>query len=421
MCYPGLTDRNSSQMSQGKFQKAWLRLRHIIAIAELMGLPKAFQSVQLNRANGIDEDEVQLLGAQLWESICSADGLSGMIVNLPPYGSPYQQTSTQALTIDGVVQPRAYLSRLINIARTQYRNDMNMTQGSNTGLYASAWELDIKLNGLASQTPKSWWAQNVNNVIPDQVVQFWHYCVKMRVHLSFAMRQDPSEENIYSCFACRDACEAVAKRYQFLRRELPLGFFLCHALDLQAFTATVVLLLMSHSSPSTDRSNWRVNRAEIDSTVAQVIKLMDEKSKETCGSNFAQHGVATVLSLNKLLLQDGENSEAQELTLKIPLLGKVHIRRNGYTSQAPNANNQPAFRPLSNSGMWKLNDQFTPQEHGRLPLNPENNMAPSFQTQGQWQWDPFSWSIEDYCADFFPDTIMTENDGQYALWENGYT
>lgn len=394
-------------MSQGNFQKAWLRLRHFIAIAELMELPRSFQLVQLN---GDVDDEMQLQRAQVWESLCSADGLSGMIINLPPCISPFKQINIQPLTIDGVVQPRAYLRRLMSITtKIQYRDD---TQGSSAELYASALELDRQLSVLMSQTPKSWWDVDAENVGPDHVVQHLHYCVRMRVHLTFAMRQGPGEECIYSRLACRDACQMVVKRYQFIRRELPSGIFISPALDLHAFTATVIILLMSHSSPSTDRLNLQTNKAEVDGLVAQVIKLMDGTAKDTTGCNFAQRGVTAIRSLNRLLRQD-DTSNVQELTLKIPLLGKVHIRRNSYASRAVNP---PTLQTPSNVGFRNPNEQFTPQERR---LNADSHVTSSaFQAQGEWD-DPLSWSIEGRYDDFFQDALMADNIDQFAMWENG--
>jgi hypothetical protein len=103
---------------------------------------------------------------------------------------------------------------------------------------------------------------------------------------------------------------------------------------------------------------------------------MDEKSKATTsGSNFAQHGVATILSLDKLLRRDGKNYNMQELTLKIPLLGKVHIRRNSYTPQAPRTNNPSTFQTPANSSIWKQNERLPLQEYGRLPSNTDSQVA----------------------------------------------
>jgi hypothetical protein len=408
-------------MSQGNFQKAWLQLRHIIALAELMGLPKAFQIIQQNRANGLADDETQLQRAQLWDIICAADGLSGMILNLPPCTRPYQQAKAQELAVDGVIQPGAYLGRLTDITtKIQYRDDISTRQGCHEA-YASVLELDRKLRALASQTPKDWWTTNTENVKSDHVVQFLHHCTNMRVHLSFAMRQDPSDHFIYSRLACKEACESVAQSYQLLRRQLPSGIFLSHNLDLQAFTAAVVLLLTSHSSPYTNRSNLRISKTKVDGAVAKVITLMDEKAKVTGGSKFAQHGVATIRSLINLLQQDDEASELQELTLKVPLLGKIHIRRRSSTSRVSTANNLPSFLVPLNSGAENPNEHFALQEQGQLQINGDSHMASANQMQAEWQGDPLSWSIEGHYEDFFQDALMGEEIDPFSVWQNNYT
>ncbi|KAF4636268.1 hypothetical protein G7Y89_g1818 [Cudoniella acicularis] len=410
------------QMSQGNFQKAWLRLRHFIAIAEIMGLPKAFQAAQLNASNGPTGNEMQLQKAQLWQSLCAADGLAGMVINLPACTSLYQQTKTQALVIDSVVQPRVYLSRLTDVTtKIQYRDDMTTTQGSSAELYASVLELDRQLKVLASETPKSWWVVNVQHVESDHVVQFWHYCISMRVHLSFAMRQDPGELYTYSRLACMEACESVLERYQFIRRDLPTGIFISQALDLQAFTATVVLLLTSHILSYKDRSNFGIVKTKVDSVVAQTIKLMDEKAKDLAGFKIAQHGVTTIRSLIRLLQKDDEVSNVQELTLKIPLLGKVHIRRNSYTSQTPKKNKQPSFSIPSNLALRRLNERLTSEEYGHPPPNVDGHLESVARSQGEWQWDPLSWSIEDNYEDFFQDSLMSEDIDQFPMWPNNYS
>ena len=67
LCVPRLSyqqqtkaNNNCRQISQGNFQKAWIRLRHYIVIAELMGLPKASQTTQLSAAISGVQDEMQL-------------------------------------------------------------------------------------------------------------------------------------------------------------------------------------------------------------------------------------------------------------------------------------------------------------------------------------------------------------------------
>ncbi|OBT91329.1 hypothetical protein VE01_10669 [Pseudogymnoascus verrucosus] len=366
------------QISHGNFQKGWLKLRHYISIAELMGLPRSSEAYQLNGSTGRDNDETQLQRAQMWESLCSAEGLFGMIVNLP-CASQYQQSYSPPLAIDGVIQPRAYLIRLMNIStKIQYRD---------AELYASTLELDRQLNVLVSQVPKSWWAISSGKLQSEHVVQFLHYCVKMRIHLSFAMRRDTGDEYIYSRLACKDACEFSVERYQFLRQALPSNIFISQALDLQAFTATVVIILTSYSLR--DRLSGRINSA-----VALVIHIMEERSRKSFGFDFALCGASTIRSLMKLL-QDDKISGLQELTLRVPLLGKVHVRRNSHGSK-------------------KAEAQFTPQDQG-LPLL--TSIPPA---QGEYQWDSLSWSIDDRYEDFFQAALNAGSFDQFAMWENGY-
>ena len=403
-------------MIQGNFQKAWIRLRHYIVVAELMGLPKAFQTVQLNPGIGAGENET-LHKAQLWGVVCAADRLFGMILNLPPGTRRYQQTEAQPLLAYGVVQTRVYLTRLTDIAaKIQHLDDM-YAHGS-TEFYATALELARELRSLASQTPRLWWIGEADHLKPDHVVQFLHYCILMRAHLPFVMRQNSSEEYFYSRLACMDACEAVAQRYQFLRRMLPPGFFLGQIMDLQAFTATTVLLLTSHRSLPMDRVNVNINKARIDGVIAEVIKLMGDKSNSVTGSDFARNGLATIRALNRLLQQDDNEAHVQEMTLKVPLLGKVHIRRNARKSGPfSEAINPPLPSEL---GIWKPNEQMVHQQYGPPPLAvlPPNTYPPAALPAQDLHWDPFSWSIEDNHENLFQDTFMTENFDQFPTWQN---
>jgi hypothetical protein len=337
-----------------------------------------------------------------------------MVINLPPAINPYRLTKAPILSPDGEILPRAYLGKLTEITTKIQYDDTSMAHGSMGDLYASVLELDRQLQALYAQTPKSWWAQNSDHVKADHVVQFLHFCVKMRIHLSFAMRQDLNKEHIYSRLACTDACESVAERYQFLRRELPAGIFICQILDLQAFTATAVLLLTSHNSTSMDRSTPSMNRAKVDDLVARFVKTMEENSTINPGFGFAQHGVAAIRSLNKLLQQDNEGSDLQELSLKIPLLGKVHIRRNS-TSRALNP---ASFQAPISSGSWTSNEPVIPLGGAQPPNNLDTQMASTFQAQEQFQWDPLSWSVEDHFEDFFQYPLMAGGANQFAMWQD---
>jgi hypothetical protein len=131
-------------------------------------------------------------------------------------------------------------------AKVQQQDDVRTTLGLSKELYTTALELASELKALAAETPDSWWIRNLDQVETDDVVHFMHYVLLMRIYLPFAFQEEPIEADYSSRLACMAACEGVAQRYQFLRQRLPYGFLLAHILDLQAFTATVILLLTTH-------------------------------------------------------------------------------------------------------------------------------------------------------------------------------
>lgn len=382
-----------------------------------MGLPKTSQAVEFNRLNGV-EDETLFQKAQLWEAICSADRIFSMVMNLPAGTRRYQRPMSPELIVDGVVQPRGYLSRMTNISiRVQDLDDVNAMGRSKPDIYATALKIDRELKELASHTPKAWWALDEENVKADIILQFLHHCTTMRLHLPFAMRQDPGGEYIYSRVACLDACELLAQLYMSIRRKLPINIFISRLLDLQAFAAAVVLLLLtSHGSPPMDRFNLRSNATRIENLVAQVVDTMNEKSSS---SNVARQAVGTIRALYTLLQRDGSNPQVPELKLKVPLLGNVHIHRNVGPSQKPNGNFPPSSQAMMDLDPWKPSAQIDPQQYAGPSLTTDTLVQQTAQQPGQWQWDPLSWSVDDYNEDFFQDALMAESLDPFDTWQNG--
>lgn len=277
-------------------------------------------------------------------------------------------------------------------------------------------ELASQLRSLAAETPDLWWVRKSDShqVKPDDIVQFVHHTLLLRVYLPFTLQQSTSDTDYSSRLACMAACEEVAQGYQFLRRRLPSGFILAHILDLQAFSATVVLLLTTHGPLPTNLFRSHSDKARIESEVAQVVKLMSEKANDITRSHFARNSVATICSLSRLLQQD--DNVSQELTLKVPLLGKVHIRRNVGASLPPPESIPSGSHPASSEhGLWNSNGQVAP----RQPPSVQGNayVEPTLQTQQDWPWDNFSWSVENNHDYFVQDALMTDFD-QFVTWQN---
>lgn len=382
-----------------------------------MGLPKASRTAVLK---GGFPDERQTYKADLWNSICAVDRLFGMVMNLSPGTTRYDR-ELQPLILEGIVQPWEYLCRLSDIAvRIQLLDEAGTVKGFNAELCDTALELTQDLKTLASYTPESWWVTHPVDVKPDHIVQLLHYSMLMRAYLPFTVHQKLSKEYASSRLAGMEVCESVVQRYLYLRQALPPGFLLAQILDLQAFTASVVLLLTIHNSIGMDQTRLNNDRARIENEVAQVVEAMNEKSREMTGSGFARSGAATISSLSRLLGQEADADGTQELVLKAPLLGKVHVRRNPSAGTAPQAIKSGSTHGIPAQNNWRPNDQQPGLPTVEQPATyPESQIDISRFEQDAWPLDPFSWSIEDNQENFFEDTLMAENFDQLATWQYG--
>lgn len=168
---------------------------------------------------------------------------------------------------------------------------------------------------------QSWWIDQPTIFSPELLIQFWHYYLLVRTHLHAAMGPDEHSQHSYSRISCEEACETMAKIYPTVRQGLPGGFFLCRIVDMQIFTAAAFLLLpgMGKAGATDPR---KVSMAQ---SVLETMESVLSNSSPDDNSEFVPGASATIRSLIDLA-KDGSSS-SQNLTLRIPLLGKVRIGR----------------------------------------------------------------------------------------------
>ena len=131
--------------TKGNFHKACIRARHCIALAELLGLLKLPHDTQPDNV-GEAQDIMRL-----WDLMCSAERLSGMILNRLPITRRLEDLFTQPLVSNGVIQQQVYLKRLIDITgKFHTLEDISSSHRIAGQAYASALELDRELRLLAS-------------------------------------------------------------------------------------------------------------------------------------------------------------------------------------------------------------------------------------------------------------------------------
>ncbi|KAK5077447.1 hypothetical protein LTR24_009637 [Lithohypha guttulata] len=368
-------------------------MRHSIALAELTGLPRDAS------VPGATETEMGHRRAQLWELMCSADRLLSMIFNLPSVTRRLALSEAEPLVVAGTVQARVYLARLADITtKDRYFDNGHMTQESSAERWTAALELDRDIKVLASQVPRSWRSMHIEVLCIDKMVQIVHYYILVRVHLPIVVQQTPRDEFAYSYLTCTDACEAVARRYIDFRPLIP-GIFFARILDLEAFTATVVLLLICYNPQLTATDGRPVlSKNRIEAVVAQVLEVMEDKRPEGyAGTKFTKNCASGVPSLLNLLQQSGPSTTG--LKLKVPLLGNMSIRRNAASTQALDKSHTRDGWERSQGVSNQCQPSQTPvvqQQSSATTFDPAMSFSGSQQIRAGWQWGPLSWSIESH-------------------------
>ena len=316
----------------------WLLLRRVIALAELIGLPRAPAAIASHQeflegtSRGAQPAaSTSLVGswerkAEVWESICAVDRVTSMMWSLPLATVNYPLPKRPIVDSQGEVNPQSYLYNLADIASRVLELDNIYSSGRPVmELFNAVIGTDQELRSLASLAPKSWhihWSE----LSIDALLQYWHQYITVRTHLQLALKFDECRQFAFNFISCLDACQELARRYVLMRPILPAGFFANQVIDLQAFTATVFLLLASYR---TTRGFGIISQADdfnaTTGLVDQVVRMMGFATGPA-GGNFAQQAADAVRSLSSLL-QQPQTSESQKITLSLPLVGRIHVSR----------------------------------------------------------------------------------------------
>lgn len=397
-------------MSWGHMHKVWLNFRRVIAVAEMIGLPRAAKIAESQNNQDASLSPLLHVKASLWTSICSIERLACVLHNFPCATLRYSPAANQPLVIHGIVQPRIYMLRLSNIAaKVQDLDDLSMGNGIESEVYASVLRVDSDLRLLATGAPGQWWGALPNDMSTAHLLQFLHNVMVMRTHLFFMIRRDPQDVYSYSQQAGSQACCEVLQRWQTMRRSLPLGFFLCRVIDLQAFTAAILLLLASESARTTNNSVGASNHTIWAECVKRTVELLREKAQDPVGSDIAREAVQAIQSLTAMLENRDDNLAAGYLKLTVPRLGKIHVRRNPETMQRSSGMTDSVPQQVLQSQTWQSAARPATQNGAAVTLPVAMH---GMQTQELWNQDPFSWFIEDDYGAMFEDTILDTNFGQ---------
>ena len=299
---------------------------------------------------------------EVWEAICALDRIISMMWSLPLATASHPLPKRPIVDSQSQVSPQSYLYSLADIASRVLEQDNIYSSGrSLIELISAVSGTDQELRSLAAATPKTWRKVHWPQLSVDALLQYWHQYITVRTHLQLALRYDESQLLAFNYLACLDACQELARRYVSIRPILPAGFFASRVIDLQAFTATVFLLLSSYRT--SDGPGTLPQAVDVDATTAlvdQVIRMMGSAA-DRAGEGFTDQAAEAVRSLSSLL-QQPQTAELQKITLSIPLIGRIHVSRKTYAAHTgpTQFDSPPSQQP---QGPWQTTtsgDRSTP-------------------------------------------------------------
>lgn len=354
-------------MAHPTIRKTWLGLRRIIAIAEMIGVPRAATAYTQRgvAAPETKENASRLrLAAELWANIRSVDRMAGMLFGLPLATNTLKFPAADVLGSDSEVISSAYFQRLADIsASLQEVDEFRFGLGSEAEVFGKVLAIDAALRSLGGIPPKTWWDSSASSTDSSagRICQNFHWYLMARTHLRFALRNLETGLYAYSDTICRDACGHLCRGYVALRTVLPTAFFVCQILDVQVLTAVIFLIHTQHSTSPL------ANAGHLNDTSLQQVKQVLAVMREVAGrpeGGFTRRWPDTVQSLCDYMDGSGSNS-ADSLTLKIPLLGTVRLQRRSV---------QPVKKPVNVTN--SVNESWHPDvAEKQAPLLPVGTQA----------------------------------------------
>ena len=393
----------------------WLLSRRIIALAELIGLPRASMVIASHQDSlaGASLSHVQSWRqkAGVWESICTIERIASLMWSLPIATINYPLPKLPVVDPQGQVNPQSYLYNLADIASRVLELDNIYSSGRPlTELFDAVVATDQELRSLASLTPKSWQKIYWSELSIDALLQYWHQYLTVRTHIQLALKHEEGQQFAFNFITCLEACQELARRYVSMRPVLPAGFFANRVFDLQAFTATVFLLLASYRTKhGSSTFPQAIDVSVTTGLVGQVVSMMGFAA-DRAGGDFAHQAVNAIRSLSSLL-QRSQTSESQKITLSLPLIGRIHVSRKSYAARTvlKQPHPSPAQQP---QGPWQNTTSVT----GPTP----NAQAMSFGSSDFHSMDSLSYSME--IPEIYPfltdETFETEQWLTWSGWDS---
>lgn len=280
---------------------------------------------------------------------------------------------------------KAYISNIAGIAAAiQGIDESYLLQRGDLELFDKVSKVDSDLRALKAMTPDAWWTIGSQHGVPEHLMQFWQYYLWARTHLQLALRDDTDPQCAYSYLTCTQACRELALRYGMLRGILPLNFFAGRIIDLEAMTAAVFLVYISHRASANQvfvPNDGGMTSRDLAYEIVKTMESVYTKTPNQVGCDVARKGSKAIRRLDELLSQPAP-AESQTLLLQIPLLGRINVSRHSRHSE------QSSMSDYSQSTYSGTGNNLT------QPVMVGNNSS-TFNMS-----DPLPWSMDLYMQDF---------------------
>lgn len=78
-----------------------------------------------------------------------------------------------------------------------------------------------------------------------------------------------------------------------------------------------------------------LEKARIKTVASEVINIMHERSDGAPNSSITQDFVSTLHAMSRFFQQEVNGNQFQNLTVRVPILGKIHVGRNSREYSVP--------------------------------------------------------------------------------------
>ncbi|QIW99895.1 hypothetical protein AMS68_005413 [Peltaster fructicola] len=334
------------QMLQGRIRKVWVGLRRIVAMAEMLDIPRAATTHPRSGVFG----ERRQTAIDLWNCIVSIDRVTSLMFNLPVGTAAHKVPVPDGVMVNGTVHLPSVLLRMSASAVAVLEIDeMVAAQRPLHEISERVMLADQEWRALADLTPARWW--HSPPLSADAMILYWYQYIGVRLHLQLALRNDEHNTLAYSHMRCIEACRNMAIRYPQLRTAMPTEFFAGRLYDVQVLTPGI-FLLHSYYKPGSAVQATPESPAML---VRGILEVTDRIGDKTGGAFAKQVGTAIRSVID--ILEGSTKGKPRALTLQIPILGKIHVgsRPSPATATRPTLPADPNM-PIGNDYSNTLTD-----------------------------------------------------------------